>query len=76
MNYYTYSLIMGLLSVIIFYIYNYKQGNILEKKKYIQFFITSTIFSVMSIFGYLSINKLNKVDIRNNLTILTGEPNF
>jgi FtsH-binding integral membrane protein len=76
MNYYTYSLIMGLFSVIIYYIYNYKQGNILEKKKYIQFFIISTIFSVISIYGYISINKLNKLNIRNNLTILTGEPNF
>lgn len=76
MNYFTFSLVMGCISYFLLYIYNYRYKIILPKKKYIQFFIYSTLFSLASIYGYLRIHKLTKLDYRNNLSILLGTPTF
>ena len=67
---------MGLVSVILLYLYNCREKHILEKKKYIQYFIYSTLFSLSCIYGYLKLNQMSSLDYRNQLNILTGTPDF
>ena len=76
MNYYLFSLITGIIATIIFYCIQYCQKNKLNRESYIKFFIYSTLLSLLSIYGYLSINNMINFDLRNNIPILTGKANF
>ena len=75
MNYYLFCLIIGVITTIIYHLYNKKNGLIIRQQDYIKFFIYSSLVSLASIYFYLKVNKLD-TECANSLQVLTGSPDF
>lgn len=76
MNYYLFSLIIGLISTLIYYCIQNYQKKYVTRDSYIKFLIWSSLLSLVSIYGFLYVNNMLFFNLKNNIPILTGKPNF
>ena len=75
MNYYIFSILVGIVTTIIFYLERKGKKIYLTKKDCIKFFIFTSLISLFSIYGYLSLNKIH-LNYKESIPILTGKPSF
>lgn len=75
MNYYIFSILIGIITTIIFYFERKTKKIFLTRKDCIKFFIFTSLVSLFSIYGYLHINKIH-LNYKESIPILTGNPSF
>lgn len=76
MNYYLFSMIVGIIGVTTIYLYGCINKEKYHKNTYIKLFIYTVLISISSIYLFMNNNNISVDNIRNNLPILRGDPNF